>query len=130
MASAKSGSAGSLVAPSEPPEALEAADDRAGAMDEPGSGGGSRDPDRPAPGSPTPTPGEDPPPGELTWIEIELVDENDKPVAGARYSLIMPDGSPDGGTLDEAGFARREGLKPGTCWVSFPEYDGGSWRKI
>ncbi|MFN0131014.1 MAG: hypothetical protein ACKVW3_00525 [Phycisphaerales bacterium] len=130
MASPKSGSAGSPVGPAEPLEVVEAADDRGGAMADPSSGGGGQEPVGPGPDRPTPTPGEDPPPEELTWIEIELVDQDDRPVSGARYSLILPDGSPDGGTLDEQGFTRREGLKPGTCMVSFPEFDGGSWRKI
>jgi type VI secretion system secreted protein VgrG len=67
---------------------------------------------------------------EKSWIEIEMVDEEDNPVPGERYEITVPDGSVASGTLDEKGFARVEGIDPGTCQITFPERDKEAWRKI
>ncbi len=64
-----------------------------------------------------------------TWIEIELVDTDDRPVPGAAYRIELPDGRARTGTLDRDGRAREDGLVPGTCKVSFPELDGRAWRR-
>jgi hypothetical protein len=62
-----------------------------------------------------------------SWVEIELVDENHKPVAGEKYVITLPDGTFTDGTLDEKGFARIEGCEPGTCKVTFPRLDKDAW---
>jgi type VI secretion system secreted protein VgrG len=62
------------------------------------------------------------------WIEIELVDEEGKPAAGVRYRVTVPDGTSQEGTLDEKGFARVDGIDPGTCKVTFPELDKEAWE--
>ena len=67
---------------------------------------------------------------EKSWIEIELVDEEDNPVPGERYRITLPDESVAQGTLDEKGFARVEGIDPGTCQITFPELDKDAWEKI
>jgi type VI secretion system secreted protein VgrG len=64
-----------------------------------------------------------------SWIEIELVGEDDKPIPGERYEITLPDGSLARGTLDEKGFARVDGIEPGTCQVCFPELDKDAWEK-
>ncbi|MGD9341404.1 MAG: hypothetical protein PVG76_10755 [Chromatiales bacterium] len=64
-----------------------------------------------------------------SWIEIELIDEEDQPVAGERYQIELPDGSVAKGTLDQDGFARVDGIDPGTCKVTFPELDKEAWEK-
>jgi type VI secretion system secreted protein VgrG len=66
---------------------------------------------------------------EKTWIEIELLDEDDQPVAGEKYKVTLPDGSVKTGTLDENGFARVDGVDPGTCKVTFPNLDRDAWDK-
>lgn len=66
---------------------------------------------------------------EKTWIEIELVDEDDNPIPGERYEIELPDGSVARGTLDNNGFARVEGIDPGTCQITFPELDQEAWEK-
>lgn len=66
---------------------------------------------------------------ELSWIEVELLDSQDNPVPGERYRIETPDGTVAEGTLDDKGFVRLEGIKPGTCKVSFPGYDSRSWVK-
>jgi hypothetical protein len=63
-----------------------------------------------------------------SWIEIELVDEEDQPVPGERYKIELPDGSVAEGTLDEKGFARVDGMDPGTCKITFPELDKDAWE--
>lgn len=64
-----------------------------------------------------------------SWIEIELVDEADAPVAGQRYEITLPDGRVAKGTLDSKGLARIDGIEPGTCQVSFPDLDKEAWEK-
>lgn len=63
-----------------------------------------------------------------SWIEIELVDDEGKPIPGEKYRVTLPDGSTLAeGTLDEKGQARVESLDPGSCKVSFPDLDKDSW---
>lgn len=65
-----------------------------------------------------------------SWIEIELVDEENNPVPGEKYKVILPDGKTVAeGTLDEKGFARIEGIDPGTCKITFPNLDKDAWEK-
>jgi len=65
----------------------------------------------------------------VSWIEIELVDNADKPVPGEGYEVKLPDGKLASGTLDEKGFARIESIPKGTCQVSFPRLDKEAWKK-
>src|SRR5262245_37888432 len=62
-------------------------------------------------------------PEEEHWIEIELLDDEGKPVAGERYFVELPDGSSLSGRTDGQGRARVEGVDPGTAKVSFPDLD-------
>ncbi|MHC4198545.1 MAG: hypothetical protein ACYSU0_00940 [Planctomycetota bacterium] len=69
--------------------------------------------------------------GETSWIEIELVGEDDVGIPGEKYRIILPDGETYAdGTLDEKGFARVEGFEKGTCKVCFPDIDKEAWEKI
>jgi hypothetical protein len=64
-----------------------------------------------------------------SWIEIEMVDGEDKPVPGVRYRVTLPDGTADEGTLDDKGFARVEGFEAGgDCKITFPEHDKEAWE--
>lgn len=64
-------------------------------------------------------------------VELQLLDQDDTPVAGAEYRLTLPDGSVRTGTLDDRGLARVQGLRsPDPCTVSFPEFDGPSWSYV
>jgi type VI secretion system secreted protein VgrG len=65
---------------------------------------------------------------ERTWIEIEMIDEEDEPVPGQRYQIEVSDGRVIRGTLDNKGFARVEGLEPGNCKVTFPTLDKEAWE--
>lgn len=65
-----------------------------------------------------------------SWIEIELIDDEKRPVPGARYSITLPDETVAEGTLDEKGFARVEGISPGNCKITFPDYDQSCWKPV
>ena len=68
---------------------------------------------------------------EKGWIEIELVDEDDHPIAGERYRVILADGSTVAqGTTDDKGCARVSGIDRGTCKVTFPGRDKDAWKKF
>ena len=63
-----------------------------------------------------------------TWIEIELVGEDNQPRPGLRYRILLPDGSSSEGTLDDSGVARVDGIDSGNCVVSFPDLDKDAWE--
>jgi uncharacterized protein (DUF2345 family) len=122
----QSGQAGSAVPPAAPTKPEEADKAEPGAMTEvrgkgrgAGSGSGSDSESKPF------KPDED----KKSWIEIELVDEEDNPVPGERYRIETPDGKVAEGTLDHHGFARVDGIDPGTCKITFPRLDREAWER-
>ncbi len=62
-----------------------------------------------------------------SWVEIRLVDEDDKPIPGETYKIVTPDNKVKVGTLDVLGMARVEGIPDGTCQISFPKLDADAW---
>ncbi len=68
--------------------------------------------------------------GEKSWVELELVDEDGKPVPNARYQLCFSDGTERSGTLGDDGRGREEGIQAGTCKVTFPDYDAAEWDAV
>jgi hypothetical protein len=77
-------------------------------------------------------PGSDGKPAEKkpSWIEIELVGEDDKPIPGEKYRITLPDNSVDEGTLDSQGYARVEGFEKGSCKITFPDLDKEAWEFV
>ena len=65
---------------------------------------------------------------EISWIEIKLIGEDDKPLPSQAYKVTLPDDSICEGTLDHEGFARIEGFPPGSCTISFPDLDEDAWK--
>ena len=127
MASPKSGKACKVVTPSAPADALDADDASPGKVAEvkkeqqatkSGKYGSQKAPAYKAD------------PAKAGWIEIELVDEEDAPVPGVPYKVTLPDNKVAEGTLDATGFARIDGIDPGTCKVSFPTLDEEAWEFI
>lgn len=58
------------------------------------------------------------------YIEIELVDKNDKPIPNLPYRITDPNGEViSEGKLDENGSTRLEDLPQGECDISFPGSD-------
>lgn len=68
-----------------------------------------------------------PGPEEKHFIEIELVDDEGNPVANERYFVELPDGTSISGSTDAKGYARVDGIDPGTAKVSFPDLDKKSY---
>lgn len=66
---------------------------------------------------------------ELTWIEVELVGEDDKPIAGERYRLTLSTGRVLEGSLDAQGRVRIERMTPGTFDLTFPRLDEEAWNR-
>ena len=65
---------------------------------------------------------------ETHYIEIELLDDEGKPVADEAYFVELPDGTTKSGRTDAKGFARIDGVDPGTAKVSFPDLDKESYN--
>ena len=63
-----------------------------------------------------------------SWIAIKLVDEDGLCIPGEEYRITLPDGTAVEDYLDEKGFARVDGIDPGTCQVTFPELDKEAWK--
>jgi hypothetical protein len=68
-------------------------------------------------------------PGDATWIEVQLVDADQLPVAGQKYLIKLPDGAVMPGKLDNEGKVRFESITPGTAEISFPEIDAREWKE-
>lgn len=66
---------------------------------------------------------------KLSWVEIEMVGEDKKPIPGIKYRITLPDDSVSEGTLDEKGCARVEGFEPGNCKITFPDLDQDAWEE-
>jgi type VI secretion system secreted protein VgrG len=63
------------------------------------------------------------------YIEVQLVDEAGKGVAGEVYEIKVPDEEePRKGTLDEKGLVRIENIAQGQCKISFPNLDQHAWE--
>jgi type VI secretion system secreted protein VgrG len=137
---AKSGSAVTAVEPTDPEKALEADEAEIGKVAEAkakqlqnkeGKYGATKAPAfKPAAPDASNSSDEDKEVEKTSWIEIELLDEEDKPVSGEKYEIELPDGSLTTGTLDKDGYAKVEGFEAGDCQVSFPKLDKSAWEKV
>ncbi len=134
MPSPKSGSAGSAVSPADPAEAQEADVADPGEVEEikaeqRQTKTGKYGSEKAKPYKPPQTTEEKE--KKKSWIEIEMVDEDDKPVTGMAYRITLPDGETVAeGTLDEKGFVRVDGIEPGSCKITFPQLDQDAWEKL
>jgi hypothetical protein len=63
---------------------------------------------------------------ETHYIEVELLDENGQPVPNEAYFVELPDGTTKSGRTDANGYARVDGVEPGTAKISFPDLDKDS----
>ena len=132
MSSAKSGKAGSAIKPVAPKDPYEADKADPGEMakvksEQQQSQTGKYGEPKEKPHKPPQTDEEKE--QKSSWIEIELVDEEGKPVPGETFKVTLPDGSVYPGTLNEKGLYRIEGIDPGTCQITFPNLDKDAWGK-
>jgi hypothetical protein len=65
-----------------------------------------------------------------TFVALQLVGEDDSPVPGERYEILLPDGTTREGALDGAGKAMIEGIDAGKCTIRFPDLDKSAWEPI
>ena len=84
-----------------------------------------QDQDEPSPSKPLASP---PPDTEtpLTWISIELVDEDGNPLDGEDYEISLTDGSSHKGKTK--GPFRKDQIPEGVCSVKFPNLHKNYWR--
>jgi type VI secretion system secreted protein VgrG len=137
---ALSGSPGSLVSPLSPTDPTEADKADPGAVTSaPSASAGTpanmtlaaiaAAPKSAASDAPTHDPNSPDNKDKTHWIEIELLDEAGKPVAGEPYKITLPDGTTVAdGTLDDKGRARVSNIDPGSCQVTFPNLDQEAWK--
>jgi len=64
-----------------------------------------------------------------TWVEVELLDYNCRPVKGAKVEITLPDGSTTRAVLSSEGTLKVNGIDPGACTVTFPDIDGREWKR-
>ncbi len=57
------------------------------------------------------------------YLEIELLDSRGNPRGNEKYIITLPDGTEKEGNLDPSGYAKLEGIPPGTFSVSFPDVE-------
>ena len=62
------------------------------------------------------------------WLEIELIGEDDTPIAWEEYRVTLPDGVKVRGYVDSDGLARVGNIAtPGDCSIAFPRLDRRTW---
>ena len=67
---------------------------------------------------------------EKSWLEVELIDEADEPVAGEQVMVTLPDGKVYSGRTNKDGVLKVTGVEPGaTCKICFPDLDQDAWEK-
>ena len=127
----KDGSPTAATKPKAPDKAKDADDAKAGSSTDPISGSNSKS----GAGSSTQVPpkthdaNSEENKKKVSWIGLELVYEsNGKPVVGMPYEVTLPDGKTiSGGSTDDKGRARVDGIDPGSCQISFPTLDKEAW---
>ena len=64
-----------------------------------------------------------------TWVEIELLDQDCRPLRGVRVEVTLPDGKVTPGTLSDEGVFRVNNIDIGSSKVTFPDLDGREWSR-
>lgn len=129
----KTGSAGTIVAPAAPTDALEADNANPGQVEEvkaaqKESKAGKYGSTPAEPFTPPATP-EEWEGKETSWISLELVGEDDKPITGELYEVTTSDGRVYKGSTDHEGKGTVPGIPPGACKISFPNLDQDAWEE-
>ena len=76
-----------------------------------------------ATGTGNPPPAKEP---DLTWIEIQIVDEDGKPLLGETYEFTKTDGGVAKGATTAAAL-RGEQIPPGKCKLKLPDLHKNGW---
>ncbi len=64
-----------------------------------------------------------------TWVEIELIDQDCRPLRGVRVEVTLPDGKVTPGTLSDEGVFRVNNIDIGNSKVTFPDLDAREWGR-
>lgn len=64
------------------------------------------------------------------WLELEMVNEQDQPLADEPFIVRLPDATVRKGKLDADGYARVTNLPEGEVEVSFPRLDADAWTVL
>lgn len=67
---------------------------------------------------------------EDTWIEVLVVDDDDEPVAGVEYEIVLSDGRVRRGRTSEHGILRHEDMPPGSCKVKLLGVEAKGWERV
>lgn len=57
---------------------------------------------------------------ETTFVEFQLLNENDEPIPNEVYIITLPNGKETNGVLDEKGFVHLDDVPRGRCMIRFP----------
>jgi len=60
---------------------------------------------------------------EVDFIELVLVDQDDQPLARRAFNIELPSGAVRSGQTDADGRARVDGIPPGQCNITFPDFE-------
>ncbi len=74
-------------------------------------------------------PEQPPPPARTSFIDIELLDDLQRPVPGERWEITDPEGRVHRGTTDSQGRAHLGGIVAGVCQIRFPRLDADAWER-
>lgn len=125
----KTGTAGTIVAPATPTDALEADNADPGQVEEVKA---VQKETRTGKYGSVPAQPLKPPEGTdadaLSWIGVELKDADGNPVAGMRFQVKASDGRVAGGTTGPDGKGKVEGIPEGQYQITFPELDKSAWQ--
>ena len=64
---------------------------------------------------------------DTDWIEVQLVDSEDQPLAGVAYELELANGVVRRGRTNGDGLLRHDRIPSGTCMISLPQLHGEDW---
>ncbi|OFY67464.1 MAG: hypothetical protein A2Y71_14190 [Bacteroidetes bacterium RBG_13_42_15] len=67
---------------------------------------------------------------DFHFVEIELVGEDGKGVAGVEYLLELPDGTEISGSTNSLGLIRIDGIDSGNCQITLPKLDKEAWEVL
>lgn len=64
---------------------------------------------------------------EKTFVEFQLLNEREEPIANEEYLLTLPDGAVITGVLDGNGFVHVANVPRGSCSIKFPKLEDSEY---
>ena len=66
----------------------------------------------------------------MAWVEVQILDMENKPVPGVCYEIRLPGGRVVNGYTDSKGLARYDRILPGQCEICLPDFDRDAWVQL